>query len=423
MTCAFWWILGWGLAFGDDSYPKYWRNALFGQTMYMGGGITTGDEATDPLVGAEYLLQLSYAMLVTSIPPGATAERATLALNMFVCAAQTAVIYPAVAHVIWHPSGWASANRERFLLFGCGAIDYGGSVVIHITAGATALAGCLYVGQRDGRWIMNDQQRISLQPKSQCDPAMEALGTFIIFASLVATNGAAPRDFITMIGVSSRAMSNSLISGGAGCLGAVILTKYQTGVYSHQIACGGLIAGVVAGSSGCAVVDGYQALGIGFGASVFYYLQGRFMLGLQIDDVSHAAAIHLLPGCWGAVATGLFAKKDLVDAAFYPRAYKCSGFFIQGETRLLQAQATMIGLIIAWVGATATFVYYLGDKLVGSRYDLFWEKEGTDFHIMGGKQEYVQVTSESKIKQQVMEVITNKHNKEAAKILKGIQSA
>lgn len=169
------------------------------------------------------------------------------------------------------------------------------------------------------------------------------------------------------------------------------------------------------------VAELFSPLWLGFGGSLCYYFEGMWMLKLRVDDVSHATAIHLLPGMWGVISTGLFAKTPYIENAYYPRAYDCSGFFISGEKRQIYAQLAMLGIVIAWVGSLATVTYIVGDKLVGSRYDSFWEKEGVDYHIMGGTQIFTSTSVEPKIKGQVSDVILNKHNKEASKLLRGIQ--
>lgn len=57
------------------------------------------------------------------------------------------------------------------------------------------------------------------------------------------------------------------------------------------------------------MVEMYGAFIIGLlGAAA--YLAGLVLVDfLHIDDPVHVAAIHLLPGLWGAVAPGMFATK------------------------------------------------------------------------------------------------------------------
>ncbi len=51
------------------------------------------------------------------------------------------LIYAPIAHWVWNPSG---------LLRGLGAIDFAGGIVVHISAGLSALAAALVVGRRKG---------------------------------------------------------------------------------------------------------------------------------------------------------------------------------------------------------------------------------------------------------------------------------
>jgi Amt family ammonium transporter len=54
---------------------------------------------------------------------------------------------------VWGPDGWASALAPvKSRLFGSGAVDYGGSAVVHVTGGLAALIACVFVGPRVGRF-------------------------------------------------------------------------------------------------------------------------------------------------------------------------------------------------------------------------------------------------------------------------------
>lgn len=72
----------------------------------------------------------------------------------------TIIVYPSpppdpvVAHWAWSEEGWASPWQadEDDLLFGCGAIDFAGSGVVHMTGGMSALVGVVILGPRAGRF-------------------------------------------------------------------------------------------------------------------------------------------------------------------------------------------------------------------------------------------------------------------------------
>jgi ammonia channel protein AmtB len=51
----------------------------------------------------------------------------------------------------------------------------------------------------------------------------------------------------------------------------------------------------------------YAAFIIGLVGGAAYLAGLRLMRLLQVDDPVHIAAVHLLPGIWGAIAPGIFA--------------------------------------------------------------------------------------------------------------------
>jgi ammonia channel protein AmtB len=51
----------------------------------------------------------------------------------------------------------------------------------------------------------------------------------------------------------------------------------------------------------------YAAFVIGLLGGAAYLAGLRLLRLLQVDDPVHVAAVHLLPGIWGAIAPGIFA--------------------------------------------------------------------------------------------------------------------
>ena len=90
------------------------------------------------------------------IPLGAVAERTQLFAYLVYTFFLVTVIYPPVAHWAWTEEGWASAfNPDP--LFGVGALDFAGVIVVHVVGGACALIGCTLVGPRQGRFVKNSK--------------------------------------------------------------------------------------------------------------------------------------------------------------------------------------------------------------------------------------------------------------------------
>ena len=93
---------------------------------------------------------------ISCIPLGAVAERTQLFAYLVYTFFLVTIIYPPVAHWAWTEEGWASAfNPDP--LFGVGALDFAGVVVVHVVGGTCALIGCTLVGPRQGRFVKNSK--------------------------------------------------------------------------------------------------------------------------------------------------------------------------------------------------------------------------------------------------------------------------
>ncbi|CAM9629613.1 unnamed protein product [Ectocarpus sp. 8 AP-2014] len=143
-----WWLLGYGVAFGDTSGKFIGTNnfALKGALFEADDGTLTNGYSY-----ASWLFQWAFAATAATIVSGAVAERVSFNAYIIYSVILTSFIYPVVVHWGW-AGGWASAWRETDLLFGCGVIDFAGSGVVHMTGGLAALCATIVVGPRTGRF-------------------------------------------------------------------------------------------------------------------------------------------------------------------------------------------------------------------------------------------------------------------------------
>merc|ERR1711988_2095233 len=125
----------------------------FGSDQYA---LKNGDfEDGTGVAYASWLFQWAFCAATATIVSGAVAERCTLAAYFTYSVCLTAFIYPVVVHWGWSPDGWASAWREKDLLIGCGAVDFAGSGVVHMTGGVAAVIGAKMLGARKKLRIPN----------------------------------------------------------------------------------------------------------------------------------------------------------------------------------------------------------------------------------------------------------------------------
>ena len=86
-----------------------------------------------------FAFQLKFAAITPALIIGAFAERIKFSSLLIFTVLWSTVIYSPVAHWVWNANGWLN-----FL----GAVDFAGGIVIHVTAGFSALAAALVIGRR-----------------------------------------------------------------------------------------------------------------------------------------------------------------------------------------------------------------------------------------------------------------------------------
>ena len=88
-----------------------------------------------------FAFQLKFAAITPALIVGACAERIRFKSLLIFIVLWSTLIYAPIACWVWNPNGW---------LHNLGAIDFAGGIVVHISAGISALAAALVVGRRKG---------------------------------------------------------------------------------------------------------------------------------------------------------------------------------------------------------------------------------------------------------------------------------
>ena len=134
-----WLLIGYSLAFGPDV------GGVIGGLAYLGlGGVSDAPTSLAPTVPgfAFVAFQLMFAVITPALIAGAFAERVRFGGYVAFVALWSVLVYSPIAHWVWG-GGFLGAD-------GIGALDFAGGTVVHISAGAAALAAALFVGKRRG---------------------------------------------------------------------------------------------------------------------------------------------------------------------------------------------------------------------------------------------------------------------------------
>ena len=192
-----------------------------------------------------------------------------------------------------------------------GAIDFAGSGVVHMTGGVAAMMGAWIIGPRIGRF---DASGRVMEMRGH-SATLVVVGTFLLWFGWYGFNPGSNLTIsseVAAVTVSRIAVTTTL-SAAAGGLSVLFFKYLRHRVWDTNAVCNGVLAGLVAITAPCAVVEPWAALICGVCAGLFMSFGEWLMLHVcKIDDPVSAIAVHGFAGAFGVFFTGLMAKPAYV---------------------------------------------------------------------------------------------------------------
>lgn len=357
------WILGWGLMFGDGNgflgFKGLWLVHGADNSPATGDqyhGVYSSIAWTGIPMWAKFFFQLVFAGTAATIVSGAVAERIKFHSFMIFSFVLVALMYPLTGHWIWG-GGWLQK---------LGMWDFAGSSVVHSVGGWAALAGILLLGPRIGKYRADGSAR----PIFGHNMTTAALGVFILWVGWFGFNpgstmAAAPFDIARIVVTTNSAAA-------AASLSATITAWLIMGKPDLSMTLNGCLAGLVAITAPCAFVGIGSSAIIGLAAGILVVLAVLFFDRIHIDDPVGALSVHLVNGIFGTVCVGLFAQEVIMPGT------TGNGLFFGGGWKLLKAQATGILAVGAFTFIVAILAWAIIKALFGLRVSRVEEIQGLD---------------------------------------------
>lgn len=301
-----------------------------------------------------FIFNLVFCATTATIVSGAMAERTKFISYCIYSIVLSLLVYPIEAHWIWG-SGWLSQ---------LGFHDFAGSTAIHLVGGVSALVGAKILGPRIGKF--NKDGNPNGIPGHSI--TMGALGCFILWFGWYGFNGAAATNSFELATI----FATTTIAPALATITVMIFTWVKYGKPDVAMSLNGSLAGLVAITAGCDVVDM-------FGAAMIGVLAGHVVLAVvwlldyksKIDDPVGAVAVHGGCGLLGTLCVGLFA----CGTSTMPKAV---GLFYGGGVDLLFVQIIGVLAVFLWSFITMTIVFLLIKKTIGLRVGAEEELLGLD---------------------------------------------
>jgi len=263
--------------------------------------------------------------------------------------------------VVFVPA-WAWVFRPNGFLQARGSLDFAGGTVVHVAAGAAALALVTVLGNRKG-WPHEAMPPHNL-PFTMVGAGLLWFGWFGFNAgSALAVDAVAIQAFI-----------NTFIAGAVAMLSWLIVERLMDGHATSLGAASGIVAGLVAITPGAGFMGTWGATFVGLvsGAACALAVRAKFRLGY--DDAFDVVGVHLIGGLIGGILIGLVA-----DSSVFGEVNRANdGLFAGGGLDLLIEQifANVFVLLFSFI---ATFIIAHGIKAtIGLRVPDRHETTGLD---------------------------------------------
>ncbi len=348
MASILWLIVGYSIAFAPGT-------ALFGG-LSKAFLLSVDRAAVWPDTGLPetvfFMFQMTFAIITPALIVGAYVERIRFAAVLLFSALWLLVVYAPVTHWVWG-GGWLSA---------LGAMDFAGGIVVHVTAGVSALVIAKMLGPRDG---FPDH----VHPPHA--PWMVMIGAAMLWVGWFGFNAGSALAAGTNAGM---AMLVTHVSAATATLVWMGIEWKKYGRPSLVGAVTGTIAGLATITPASGYVGPLAALIIGTAAGfICFQMVEVVKIRWKIDDSLDVLAVHGVGGALGTLLVALLAG--------LPGGTGVS----EGNTVMTQFGVQLLGVVVTAIfsGIATWILVKITTALVGLRVSREAEIEGLDYTSHG----------------------------------------
>jgi len=344
------WLLGaYSLSFSGTA-P--WLGNL-DKVLLFGVGRDAADPNTKIPETVFFMFQMTFAIITPALIIGAFAERMRFTAVLLFTTLWLVLVYVPVAHWVWG-GGWLMAK---------GVLDFAGGLVVHLTAGMSALVLAILIGPRNG--FPND-----VRPPHA--PWMTMAGACMLWVGWFGFNAGSA---LKAGGDAGMAMTVTHISAATAALVWLAIESVKFGKPSVV----GIVTGAVAGLATITPASGFVgpvgALIIGLAGGTICY--GMVMLvkkRFRIDDSLDVFAVHGVGGSIGVLLTAIFVDAALGGAGLI------EGRSVAGQ---LGIQITGVIAVLLWSLLLTYVIAKAVQAFIGLRVDSDTEEQGLDLRLHG----------------------------------------
>ena len=309
-----WIVAGYSLSFSGEGSFIGDLNKLFLKTVGLKS--LTGDIPETVFV----MFQMTFAIITPGLIVGAFVERIKFSAVVIFTILWLLLVYAPATHWVWG-GGWLAKM---------GVFDFAGGLVVHTTAGISALVIAYYLGARNGF------PKTFSPPHS---PVLAMIGASMLWVGWFGFNAGSALAANANAGM---AMLVTHISAATATITWMFIDWFKNGKPGLVGMITGMIAGLatVTPASGFIGPMGAIILGI-LSGSICYYCVGFVKFKLKIDDSLDVFAVHGVGGMIGTLLAGILATTQFGGLGLEKTAI---------EQTMVQALGILTVALLSFVG-------------------------------------------------------------------------
>jgi len=346
LCSVLWFLCGYSLAFSGTG-------AWAGDTAHLllqgitRGGVRAGTRIPESV----YLMfQMTFAVITPALIIGAYAERIKFAAVLLISGLWLLLVYVPVAHWVWG-GGWLAAR---------GVMDYAGGIVVHVTAGVSALVVAVLLGGRQ-------EFPHGIHPPHA--PWMVMVGASLLWVGWFGFNAGSA---LAAGGDAGMALLATHLSAATATLTWMAIEWIRFGKPSLVGAVTGTIAGLAAITPASGFVGPEAAVLLGAFSGVTCFMAVLLVKRvMRVDDALDVLGVHGVGGALGSLALPFLTL--LGGGVVLSR----------GVGEQFGVQALAVGVVAVWSLVATALITKLAAVTVGLRVDRDTETVGLDFASHG----------------------------------------
>ena len=347
LASLIWLIIGYSLAFTEGNQ---WVGGL--QKMFF-SGVGRDSLSGDIPESVFFMFQMTFAIITPALMVGAYVERIKFSAVLLFSGLWLILVYAPVTHWIWG-GGWLAEM---------GILDYAGGLVVHLTAGISALVLAAALGPRSG---------FPEQVDPPHSPALVMIGASMLWVGWFGFNAGSALAANEDAGM---AMLVTHISAATASLVWMFIDWLKFGKPTLV----GLVTGTIAGLASITPASGFVgpigALIIGGSAGIICYVLVSVVKNtFKIDDSLDVFAVHGAGGVLGIILVSFLIDTNMGGVGY-----------AEGIDTSSQLSIQVIGVIsvFVWSVIASLIIITIVKALTGLRVKDSVEEEGLDISSHG----------------------------------------